>query len=65
MFRGKNDMLLKSAFEEAFPDFLRFRIVDADKIFDMQRGFEFMDKELLEIMPEITNKAGYVLLTYW
>ncbi len=58
MLRRKNDILLKSAFEEAFPDLLRFFFKDADQLFDMERGFEFMDKELMELFPELEKKGG-------
>ena len=51
--RKKNDILLKSAFEEAFPDLLRFFFDKADIIFDIERGFEFLDKELSELFPEL------------
>lgn len=47
--RRQNDELLKGAFEENFPDFLRFLYSDADDIFDLSRGIQFMDKELLAI----------------
>lgn len=53
MPRRKDDILLKSAFEEAFPDLLRFCFADADDIFDMGKGFVFLDKELSEIFPEL------------
>lgn len=58
MLRRKNDILLKSAFEEAFPDLLRFFFKDADQLFDIERGFEFMDKELMELFPELEKKGG-------
>jgi len=58
MFRKKDDILLKSAFEEAFPDLLRFYFEEADAIFDMERGFEFMDKELSELFPELEKPGG-------
>lgn len=58
MFRKKDDILLKSAFEEAFPDLLRFYFQNADAIFDMERGFEFMDKELTELFPELEKQGG-------
>lgn len=54
----KNDILLKSAFKEAFPDLLRFFFQEADTIFDIGKGFEFMDKELSEIYPELEKKGG-------
>jgi predicted transposase YdaD len=56
--RKKNDILLKSAFEEAFPDLLRFFFEDADNIFKMERGFQFMDKELSELFPELEKQGG-------
>ncbi len=54
----KSDELLKAIFEENFPDFLRFMYPDADAIFDLQRGLTFMDKELLEIIPDRERKKG-------
>lgn len=56
--RRKNDILLKSAFEESFPDLLRFFFPQADRLFDMNRGFEFMDKELSELFPELEKQGG-------
>lgn len=54
----QNDELLKGAFEENFPDFLRFLYPDADDIFDLSKGIEFMDKELLAIVPDRERKKG-------
>lgn len=56
--RRKNDRLLKSALEEAFPDLLRFFFTQADTLFDINRGFEFMDKELGELFPELEKQGG-------
>ena len=53
MMRRKNDILLKSAFEEAFPDLLRYCFPDADDIFDLDKDLEFLDKELSELFPEL------------
>ncbi len=36
-------------FEDIFVDFLRFFFEDADIIFDMSRGFQFLDKELEQL----------------
>lgn len=58
MPRRKDDILLKSAFEEAFPDLLRFCFADADDIFDMEKGFVFLDKELSELFPELEKQGG-------
>ena len=38
--------------EELFDDLLRFIFPDADQVYDMERGFEFLDKELSEMYPE-------------
>lgn len=56
--RRKNDILLKSAFEEAFPDLLQFFFQNTDTLFDLTRGFQFMDKELHELFPELEKKGG-------
>jgi predicted transposase YdaD len=50
--RRKNDQLWKGMIEEIFDDLLRFIFPVADQVFDMQRGFEFLDKELNEMYPE-------------
>ncbi|SMD08546.1 hypothetical protein SAMN04488101_11238, partial [Pedobacter nyackensis] len=54
--RKKNDELLKGAFEENFPDFLRFVYPDADQVLDFSKGIEFMDKELHAIIPHRERK---------
>lgn len=54
----KNDELLKAIFEDNFPDFLRFMYAEAEDIFDLDRGLTFMDKELLEIIPDRERKKG-------
>lgn len=51
-------MFLKSVFEETFPDLLRFYFDQADHLFDMDRGFQFLDKELRELFPELENGSG-------
>lgn len=38
--------------EEVFPDLLRFIYTDADEVYNMERGFEFLDKELAELNPQ-------------
>ncbi len=52
MKHRKSDILWKVVMEEVFDDLLRFIFPDADKIYDMKRGFEFLDKELAEMYPE-------------
>ncbi len=47
-----NDSLWKGILEDVFDDFLRFFFKDADKLFDMGKGFKFLDKELEELFSE-------------
>ncbi len=58
--RRKNDRLLKSAFEEAFPDFLRFFFTQADTLFDIDRGSSSWIKSW-EQTPNTTTKAFWYL----
>ena len=58
MARKKDDILLKSAFEDFFPDLLRFFYSEEIDSFDFGRGIEFLDKELREILPETSKKGG-------
>ena len=48
----RDDTLWKGILEDLFDDFLRFVYPNADNIFDMARGFEFLDKELEDIFPQ-------------
>lgn len=50
--RRKDDILWKVVMEEVFDDLLRFVYADADQVYDLERGFEFLEKELAEIDPE-------------
>ena len=52
MKHRKSDILWKVILEEVFADLLRFIYPDADKVYDMERGFEFLDKELAELSPQ-------------
>ncbi|MDX3916922.1 MAG: hypothetical protein QHC79_25495 [Pseudosphingobacterium sp.] len=56
--RKKNDELLKGAFEEWFPEFLRFLYPAADDLFDFEKGLTFKDKELLAIIPDRERRTG-------
>ncbi len=47
----RNDILWKAALEDLFDDFLRFFFADADSLFDMVKGFEYLDKELEQLFP--------------
>lgn len=55
--RKNDDILWKSVIEEVFDDLLRFIFPEADKIFDIDRGFEFLDKELAKMCPEPYRKS--------
>src|ERR1700722_14276246 len=52
MKQRKSDILWKVIMEELFPDLLRFIYPDADEVYNMERGFEFLDKELAELNPQ-------------
>jgi hypothetical protein len=56
--RRKSDIMLKSAVEEYFQYVLRLLYPDADQIFNMEKGFEWMNKELHEIKPQLSRKGG-------
>jgi hypothetical protein len=56
--RRKNDALWKVVIEEVFDDLLRFIFPDADRVFDLERGFEFMDKELAEMYQDPGKKSA-------
>lgn len=43
------DTLWKGLLENLFDDFLRFFFKDAERLFDMKRGFQFLDKELEQL----------------
>src|SRR5699024_8764934 len=40
-----------------FDDFLHFYFTDADQLFDMKKGFQFLDKELEQLFPTDEMKA--------
>ena len=52
MKQRKSDILWKVIIEEVFPDLLRFIYSDANDEYNMERGFEFLDKELAELNPQ-------------
>lgn len=47
----RNDTLWKGILENIFDDFLHYFFGNADKLFDLQKGFEFLDKELEQLFP--------------
>jgi hypothetical protein len=50
--RHDKDVLWKGLLEWVFDDLLRFVFPNAENVFDMQKGFGFLDKELAELYPE-------------
>jgi hypothetical protein len=52
MKQRKSDILWKVIIEEVFPDLLRFIYPDANDEYNMERGFEFLDKELAKLNPQ-------------
>lgn len=48
---NKDDTLWKGILENICDDFLRFFFKDAEKLFDLERGFQFLDKELEQLFP--------------
>jgi hypothetical protein len=56
MLQNAKDILWKGIIEELFADFLRFFYADADELFDMERGFDFLDKELGQLYPDVDLK---------
>ncbi|WP_426667071.1 Rpn family recombination-promoting nuclease/putative transposase [Mucilaginibacter sp. McL0603] len=49
--RRKDDVLWKGILEDVFDDFLRFLNPDAESLLDFGKGFEFLDKELQQVLP--------------
>jgi len=58
IIRRKNDLLWKGMLEEVFDDFLHFIFPRAEQLFDFRKGFEFLDKELNELLPEPTRASA-------
>lgn len=55
--RRQNDILWKGILERVFEDLLRFVFPRAETIFDLERGVEFLEKELGAISPRPGKKA--------
>src|ERR1700712_2919050 len=45
----RDDTLWKGILEDLFIHFLRFFFKDADSLFDLKKGFEYLDKEMEQI----------------
>ncbi len=52
----RDDSLWKAILEDVFDDFLRFFFENADELFDMERGFQFLDKELEQLFPNTQDE---------
>lgn len=52
----RNDLLWKSALEDLFDDFLRFFYPTAGELFNLDKGFEYLDKELEQLFPPEGNQ---------
>ena len=46
----------KAALEDLFDDFLRFFYPEADQLFDLEKNFEYLDKELEQLFPPEQDK---------
>ena len=53
MKQRKSDILWKVVIEDVFADLLRFIFPDADEVYNMERGFVFLEKELAEPIDRI------------
>jgi hypothetical protein len=51
-----SDLLWKAALEDLFDDFLRFFYPEANDLFDLDKGFEYLDKELEQLFPPRNDK---------
>jgi hypothetical protein len=49
--KRNDDILWKGALEDLFDDFLRFFYADAEELFDFEKGFQYLDKELDQLFP--------------
>jgi hypothetical protein len=51
MARNNGDIYWKGILEDLFADFLHFFYPNADELFDIDRGFEFLDQECEKLFP--------------
>ena len=56
--RRNEDLLWKAILEDVFDDLLRFVFPEAETLFDLKRGFEFLDKELVALNPSPEEKIN-------
>ena len=55
---NRNDVLWKGILEDTLEDFLRFLIQDADRVFDLSKKIEFLDKELNQLFRWTSKTAN-------
>ncbi|MDR6786121.1 putative transposase/invertase (TIGR01784 family) [Pedobacter africanus] len=58
--RRRDDLMWKAIFEDLSVDFLRFFFPDADKLFDLNRKCEYLDKEFDPFFPHEEDTSGRV-----
>jgi len=56
----QDDLLWKALLEDVFDDALMFIFKEKAEIFDFEKGFEFLDKELDQLFPEEPNNTRFV-----
>ena len=54
----KNDLLWKIILEQVFEDFILFFYPESKEIFDFEKGFTFLDKELQQLFPPEKDLAN-------
>lgn len=61
MIRPKYDMLFQSMLKKVMRDLLLFVESDIGKELDLERGFQYLDKELTELypQPQTPSHAGW------
>ncbi len=52
----RNDLLWKAALEDLFDDFLLFFYPNAGEVFNLNKEFEYLDKELEQLFPPESDK---------
>lgn len=53
-----DDPIWKSILEQTFSHFLAFFFPDADEVFDLDKGFDYLDKEFETLFPPEPNNKG-------
>lgn len=56
--RRVDDPLWKSILEQTFADFLRFMFPEAELLFDLNKPFEYLDKEFETLFPPEKSNKG-------